>query len=382
MNRNNTGIYVTYEFSYDGKSEAEPFDYEIPDSVLCDGIRAWFDFKFVTVDGTDNAIWNAVSALGGMDEITESEVFQEFAKGRCEADAFEEFKDEWEYDHEEEEGLKESGSSYADAQARAYRLLKSKKPYAVIYAYSQGKGKRILDRPLPKKSQAEVQAFVDGFKTGKEAQKITADVFYLSQLGKIAGEFEPSLKEAVGDRVKVKPAGDAFDGLEGTVESEEGGKSTVMLDFKPGAKVRQEFEDSDLTDDGVDESYRWHPSQAQKREFAKKMDEIDEFCRKNGIDSSSSGDSYYFTIDGQDYRVSNHSPEASYSNSHGRYHCFDGSGERDSDTVYINAGKTRIEQIYNDLKAGKKLDGNGRAVFESFEELWKSLSRSAALNRK
>ena len=50
---------------------------------------------------------------------------------------------------------------------------------------------------------------------------------------------------------------------------------------------------------------KWTPSKTARREFAAKMDTITDFCQKNGIDQSR--DSYYFTIDGQAYRVSNHS---------------------------------------------------------------------------
>lgn len=49
-------------------------------------------------------------------------------------------------------------------------------------------------------------------------------------------------------------------------------------------------------------SYRWKPSKSAAREFAAKMNEID---------SSLMQDSYYFTIDGQKYRVSNHTVAAS-----------------------------------------------------------------------
>ena len=54
-------------------------------------------------------------------------------------------------------------------------------------------------------------------------------------------------------------------------------------------------------------SYRWRPSKAQKQEYARKMQEIEEFCVKNGIQQS----------------------------------------------------YTRIIEIYNDLKAGYQLDGRG-----------------------
>lgn len=107
----------------------------------------------------------------------------------------------------------------------------------------------------------------------------------------------------------------------------------------------------------------WKPSKSKAKEFAKLMDEIDEFCTKNNISNSSTNDSYYFRINGKKYRVSNHSVEKSNATAydelgrkvHEVYH----EGGREEDTVYIHASKTRIIQIYNDLKAGYELDGRG-----------------------
>lgn len=111
--------------------------------------------------------------------------------------------------------------------------------------------------------------------------------------------------------------------------------------------------------------YKWKPSAAAKREYAEKMQAIEDFCKAHNISVSFSHDSYYFSINGVNYRVSNHSVEASnrgaFDDITGEqvrelYHC-DG---READTVYIHAGKTRIIEIYNDLAAGYKLDGRGK----------------------
>lgn len=108
---------------------------------------------------------------------------------------------------------------------------------------------------------------------------------------------------------------------------------------------------------------KWTPSKTAARDFAKKMSEIDDFCYAHGIEKSRSSDSYYFSIDGQKYRVSNHSVEASNA------HAYNGLGiklrdeyhkdGREDDTIYIHASKTRIIDIYNDLKEGYTLDGRG-----------------------
>ena len=96
-------------------------------------------------------------------------------------------------------------------------------------------------------------------------------------------------------------------------------------------------------------------SKSKKREFAQKMNEIDEFCKNNNISKSKSSDSYYFSLNGKNYRISNHSVEASYLNSNGQHH----KSGREKDVTYIHASKTRIIDIYNSLKSGKDVDGKG-----------------------
>lgn len=109
---------------------------------------------------------------------------------------------------------------------------------------------------------------------------------------------------------------------------------------------------------------KWSPSKKAKREFAEKMQEIDAFCAKKGIYASRTNDSYYFTLNEVNYRVSNHSVESSNKAAYDEvagvkrralYH----EEGREDDTVYIHAGKARIIEIYNDLEAGYELDGRG-----------------------
>lgn len=108
---------------------------------------------------------------------------------------------------------------------------------------------------------------------------------------------------------------------------------------------------------------KWSASKSAKRDFAKKMQEIETFCAENGIERSRTSDSYYFTLKGCKYRVSNHSIEASNAAARSfngetireKYH----PDKREEDVVYIHASKTRIIEIYSDLKAGIQLDGRG-----------------------
>ena len=111
--------------------------------------------------------------------------------------------------------------------------------------------------------------------------------------------------------------------------------------------------------------YKYKVSKSKARDFAQTMQKIDDFCRENNIMQSKTSDSYYFSLNGKDYRVSNHT--ISSSNKHAyidgvqvreKYH----PDSEDPNTVYITAGKTRIIDIYNDLKAGYTLDRRGNRV--------------------
>lgn len=112
---------------------------------------------------------------------------------------------------------------------------------------------------------------------------------------------------------------------------------------------------------------KWKPSKAAAMEYKQTMDRIETWLQDHpDVSASRSRDSYYFTIDGQSYRVSNHSIESS------NKRAFDWTGQqvrdkyhpdgRDAETKYIHAGKTRIIEIYDDIKAGHTLDGHGRRI--------------------
>jgi hypothetical protein len=106
-------------------------------------------------------------------------------------------------------------------------------------------------------------------------------------------------------------------------------------------------------------------SRTKAREYAQKMEEIEDFCRNNGISASRNLDSFYFTVNNIKYRVSNHTIQAS---NRGMRDSLTGERLRESyhkhddDLVCITAGKTRIEQVYNDIQAGHKLDKRGFRV--------------------
>lgn len=157
--------------------------------------------------------------------------------------------------------------------------------------------------------------------------------------------------------------------------SECGNVDWSVLPYQKGSPIEND-NDNDLKEEEKETiknagyGNRWKPSKKQRQDFATKMQEINEFCEQNGIAQSASGDSYYFTIDGQKYRVSNHAVEQRKGRVIGydptgnpqRQQLPDGWTKRKDDVIYIHAGKTRIIEIYNALKEGKQLDGFGNPI--------------------
>lgn len=89
----------------------------------------------------------------------------------------------------------------------------------------------------------------------------------------------------------------------------------------------------------------------KRTEFRRKISEIKNFCKENNITYSGFNypNIYHFTLNGIEYCVSN--------SDFTHRSCDD---KHDSDkTVLISAGRTRIIDIYKDLKAGYKLDKRG-----------------------
>lgn len=111
---------------------------------------------------------------------------------------------------------------------------------------------------------------------------------------------------------------------------------------------------------------KWSFNKTQKKEFAGKMAEIERFCENNKISKSFNSDSYYFTLDGKKYRVSNHTIEASnakaFDDDGTKWRNFYHTKEEEERTICILASKTRLIEIYNNLKDGKTLDKRGRVV--------------------
>ena len=96
---------------------------------------------------------------------------------------------------------------------------------------------------------------------------------------------------------------------------------------------------------------------------------IDIFCETNNIRHNKNYDSFYFTIQDTEYRISNHSIDSSihYDKKQRKVinHHIDGNEFKNSPD-YCNqvkcyyASQNRLEKIYRDIQAGLQLDNHGR----------------------
>lgn len=76
----------------------------IPFPIFVEAVRKLFDSKLVSLDGTDNAIWNLLVDLDCLDTLEDNSDIQEYCKELYKGSAFEEedyleWKDEYEMDH-------------------------------------------------------------------------------------------------------------------------------------------------------------------------------------------------------------------------------------------------------------------------------------------
>ncbi len=89
-NNNKTRFDILYkDFEYKGVKES--FFYDIPFDIFMEGVRTYFDNQLITLDGTDNDIWNAFVDLECLDNIYEA--MEDWFKDRCRDLAYEEFKE-------------------------------------------------------------------------------------------------------------------------------------------------------------------------------------------------------------------------------------------------------------------------------------------------
>lgn len=94
---------IDYKFKYNDKAKEQYFSYKVPFEEYDEAVRAYFRVYDVELDGTGTDIYNALSSLGAISSLEESAYFEDYLSERCREDAFEEFKIQYELEHEDDE---------------------------------------------------------------------------------------------------------------------------------------------------------------------------------------------------------------------------------------------------------------------------------------
>ena len=102
MKKNRVDMFMEVTFKY-GDQEFKTEVY-IPYPIFVEAFRRYCDGHLVTVDGTDNAIWNLLVDLDCLYELESNEEIQELCKelykdSIFEEEDYEDWKDEYEMDH-------------------------------------------------------------------------------------------------------------------------------------------------------------------------------------------------------------------------------------------------------------------------------------------
>lgn len=114
----------------------------------------------------------------------------------------------------------------------------------------------------------------------------------------------------------------------------------------------------------------------EKRNFAIKMKQIIKFCMANKIYMAANYNSYSFWLNGKRYLVTNYNFDdykkylkklSNQGFAPATIYLKMLENEYDDNVIRIQASKLRIMEIYNDLKAGKQLDKNGREIMKTSE---------------
>jgi hypothetical protein len=100
--KDRTGYDLEVEFEYDGKKEKVLVD--IPFPIFIEAVRDYCMGRSVNMDGTDNAVWNLLIDFDCLDMFEDDKDFiekcKELYKGsRFEEEDYEEWKDDYEFDH-------------------------------------------------------------------------------------------------------------------------------------------------------------------------------------------------------------------------------------------------------------------------------------------
>ena len=97
--KNRTNMFMEVTFKYGDEEFKE--DVYVPFPILMEALRKWADSNMVTLDGTDNAVWNLLVDLGCIDNIEDNGDIMDICRELYKGSEFEEEDyDSWKEDYE------------------------------------------------------------------------------------------------------------------------------------------------------------------------------------------------------------------------------------------------------------------------------------------
>ncbi len=87
MRKDRTSMTIDVEFMHGERKESVTV--WVPFSVFMSAVRRWFSGESVGLDGTDNAIWNALVELDAIDAIESNSQFVELCADEYRGTAYE-----------------------------------------------------------------------------------------------------------------------------------------------------------------------------------------------------------------------------------------------------------------------------------------------------
>lgn len=105
MKKDRTGMFMDVTFKYPGDEKEYSESVYIPFPIFMQAVRKYCEDSMVTLDGTDNAVWNLLVDFGCLDNLEDDADIQEYCRELYKGTEYEEedyefWKDEYEMLHD------------------------------------------------------------------------------------------------------------------------------------------------------------------------------------------------------------------------------------------------------------------------------------------
>ena len=90
MKKDRLSMFLEVTFKYPGDEQEYSEDVYLPFPIFIEAFRKWADSNMVTIDGTDNAVWNFLADLDCLDNLEDNEELMSICRELYKGSSFEE----------------------------------------------------------------------------------------------------------------------------------------------------------------------------------------------------------------------------------------------------------------------------------------------------